>query len=351
MLLREIAYDATIPLRGPPLWLVAVVVLLGGLAAQAGVFGMPLGVILLGWVWAYAYLLLEATAEGLPAPVLSIERTNPWHEPRAFAPLLALFVAGWASNQVGSWGHTLSVAIFGVGLALLPACLALLATGVGMARAFSLPALLTVVAGLGLRYGVLLGLGLLYALVVTRLSTFLPAWVCGGVALLALYSFTAALGGALYRRRARLGFDALAAPEKAEDRAAAAAGRQADKVAEEIYALLRVRRDDEAWAVASRWLGAAPTDPLPCQWLRDRALLWSEARFADRLDDLLVSRLVARGRLGEAIAAIEANWRRGGRLARRPAAERAALEAAAARMGHVETVERLQRDAVQDERA
>lgn len=351
MLLGEIAYDATIPLRGPPLWLVAVVVLLGGFAAQAGLFGLPLGVIVLGWIWAYAFLLLEATAEGLPAPVLSIERTNPWHEPRAFAPLLALAIAGWAATHAGTWGPGLTVAILAIGLALLPACLALMATGCGVVRAFSPSSLLHVVAGLGLRYVALLGLGLLYALAITRISTFLPAWICGGFSLLALYSFTCALGGAVYRRRAHLDFDALAAPEKAENRAATQAGRKADRVAAEIYALLRVRRDDEAWAVATRWLGAAPEDPIPCQWLRDRALLWSEPRFADRLDDLLVTRLVARSRLGEAIATVEANWRRGGTLPPRRTAECAALQAAAARMGHPETAERLRRDSVQDERA
>ncbi len=349
MSLRDFAYDAVAPLRGPPLVLVLLVTPLTALAQVAGMFGVPLLAILAGWVWSYTYLIIEATAEGLDSPVLSIERTNPWHEPRALVPPLVALIAGWiASGHAPAVGTALATAVAMTSLLLLPASLALLAAGSGLARAFWPPALFAVIGGLGLRYAALLLLGGGYLAALALLWKRLPQLPVLALCQLALYSFGAALGRSLYRRRHALDLDPQAAPEQQRDRAAAHASREADAVSGSIYVQLRVRRDTEAWLAAVAWLDLTPGDPTPCRWLRDQALAWGEPRFVNRLDNLLVTRLVAAGRLGEAIGTIEGSWARGDTPGPRPIAESRALLAAATRMGHAETAARLARDLVQD---
>ena len=342
MALRDFAYDAVAPLRGPPLLLVLVVTPLAALANVAGIFGVPLLTVLAGWVWAYTFLLVEALAEGLEAPVLSIERTNPWHEPRALVPGLVMLAAGWVASGATANVATTLATVVTIGLyALLPASLALLAAGCSLWHSFWPPALLPVVTGLGVRYLGVLAVGSLYVAAIAALAPHVPLIVVLALGQLALYSFGALLGRSLFRRRDTLGLDSHAAPEHEHGRAAARTGREAEALATHLYGLLRVRRDVEAWRDAGAWLAGLPNDPTPCRWLRDRALSWGELRFADRLDGELIARLTAAARLGEAIATVEACWSRGGTLASQSAPVLAALAAAAARMGHAETAARL----------
>jgi hypothetical protein len=232
--------------------------------------------------------------------------------------------------------------------ALLPASVALLALGCGLPRALWPPALIGVATGLGTRYIVVLLVGGIYGGCLALLAYRAPSFVVIALGQLALYSFGALLGRSLHRRRDALGLDAVGAPERGEDRLAALAGRDAEALSAQLYALLRVRREVEAWNAAETWLGRSPRDPTPCRWLRDRALAWGETRFADRLDGLLLARLIAARRFGEAVATVEQCWSRGGTLASQSAPARAALVAAATRMGHEATVARLAALPVQD---
>jgi hypothetical protein len=348
MALREFAYDAIAPLRGPPLVLVLVVTPLTVLAQSASMFGLPLLMILAGWIWSYTFLIVEALAEGLQVPVLSIERTNPWHEPRALVPPLLVLAVGWVATVPAGRPQALVLIVAALLAALMPASLALLAAGCGLGRALWPPALVAVVLGLGTRYLGILLVGVIYTAALATLGRRMPALVLVAAGQLALYSFGSLLGRSLFRRREALGLDAIAAPERDHDRAAALSDREAEALATRIYGLLRVKRETEAWHDVETWLERKPADPTPCRWLRDRALAWSESRFADRLDGVLVMRLVAAGRLGEAVATVEACWSRGGTLASQSAPALAALIDAAARMGHESTAARLAQSSVQD---
>jgi len=348
MALREFAYDAIAPLRGPPLVLALVAAPLIALANSASMFGVPLLVILAGWIWSYTFLIVESLAEGLEVPVLSIERTNPWHEPRALVPPLIVLAVGWAVTGPLGGSRTLALILAALLAALLPASLALLAAGCGLGRALWPPALIDVAFGLGTRYLGILMVGGLYAATLAMLGPGIPTILLVAAGQLALYSFGELLGRSLHRRREALGLDAIAAPERGHDRAAALAAQEADALATEVYGLLRVKRETEAWRAVETWLGRTPADPTPCRWLRDRALAWGESRFADRIDGVLVSRLVAAGRLGEAVATVEACWSRGGTLASQSAPARAALLNAATRLGHAGTAARLAEVPVQD---
>lgn len=341
MSLADFVHDALAPLRGPPAWLVLVVTPLYWLAGMAGMVGIPLLAVLGGWVWTYTFLMIEATAHGLPPPVLSIEKTSPWHEPRALFPLLVALIVGWAMARLGGNASPAAiVALVALAVILMPASFAVLSIEDGIARALWPPALLRVVVGLGPRYLALLALGAVYAVLLAVLARHLPVILMAALAQFALFSCAAALGRSLYRRRDALALEAWQAPERDEQRAALAAGRRAETVATEIYGLLRAKQGAEAAARADAWLATEGASPDACRWLRDRALEWDEQRLANRLDGALLSRLVALRRLGEALAVLEGCWQRGGTPALTPA-EVDALLAVAERAGQDDAVARL----------
>jgi hypothetical protein len=300
-------------LAGPPLGLLIVTTLVLAVGDAAGMLGIPLLMIGASWMWTYAYLLVNATAHGLPLPVFAVEDANPWHEPRPLLQLALLAVAAslawWLSQLVGSWA---AVAVGGVSLLAFPASLALLAVEGEAVRAVSPVAIARVAAGLGVRYLGLLALGAGYAALVVALEPLLPRIALVALAQLLLFSLATALGAALYARRHELGLDAWHAPEHDAARDARAVERERAALAEELYGLIRARHADVAWTRAVAWLEAGGRDPAAVRWLRERALSWDEQRFADRLTEELVARLIALGRRGEALDEVEACWRRGG---------------------------------------
>jgi hypothetical protein len=325
-----------------PLALVAVTTVLLAIGNAAGMLGIPMLLVAASWIWTYAYLLVAATAHGLPLPVLAVENANPWHEPRPLLQLALLATAGslawWLDQRVGRWA---GVAIGLLTLLAFPGSLALLAIEGEAVRAASPPAIARVAAGLGARYLWLLALGAAYAALLAGLADALPRIAVLAVGQILLFSLSTALGAALYARRHVLGFDAWQAPERDAERDARAAERERAALAEELYGLIRAGRPQVAWARATAWLGRAGREPAAYRWLRDRALSWNERRFADRLGDELVARLVALGRRGEALEEVEACWRRGGRYVHGDYRDRDALEAVAGELGRSASLERL----------
>jgi len=337
-----IARGALRPLAGPPLALVAVTTVLFALAVAAGLIGLPLLLLALSWVWTYAFLLVSAVAHGLPLPVLAIESANPWHEPRPLLQLLLLAgaasLAGFLGTHLGAWA---AIGVGAFALLTLPASLALLAVEGSTARAVWPPALLRIAAGLGAHYALLLALGALYCAALAAVAPRLPPAALFALAQFLLYSLATTLGSALYARRHELGLEAWQAPEHDRERAQRSADRERAAWADAIYGLLRARRPADAWTQASAWLAQHGRDPGDLRWLRARALEWGEARFADRVGDDLVARLVALGRRGEALAEVEACWARGGTVNLPDYRDRDALEAAAREAGRDASLARL----------
>ena len=73
------------------LLLIATLTLLLSIASLAGLPGLPLMVIVLSWLFKYAYVLLDLSAEGIAEPpVLSAEMVNPVEQ----RPLMQLAICG-----------------------------------------------------------------------------------------------------------------------------------------------------------------------------------------------------------------------------------------------------------------
>ena len=327
---------------GAPLALTAVATAVLALGDAGGILGIPLLLLGASWVWTYVYLLVVATAHGQPLPVLAVEHANPWHEPR---PLLQLVLLGtmaslawWLREHVGT---SLAVAVAALSLLGFPASLALLAVEGDAVRAASPLAMARVAVGLGSRYVALLALGTVYGVVAAALAAVLPRIALLAVGQMLLYSLATALGCGIHARRHELGLDAWQAPEREAERHARAAERDREALATELYGLIRARHPEVAWTRATAWLETAGRDPAAIRWLRDRALEWGEARFADRLGEELVARLIALGRRGEALAEVEACWRRGGGYSPTDYRDRDVLEGVARELRRDAALERL----------
>ena len=334
------------PLSGPPLLLTIVVSLLGTMALFAGPFGFALASILAPWVWSYAYLLVDYTARGLPAPVLTIENTAPWHEPRPLVQIVLLAAAGylvWYLHQGGNDPGAFAAAA--IALVFFPASLAVLAVEGHVGRALWPPALLAVVHGIGLAYLVLIAIICGIAALVIALAPYLSTLFRLAVAQLGLYAIASCLGGALYERRLELGLEAWQSPEREAAKLDAGEARKRDRAAEGIYVLVRAGNHAAALTSLGVALGAAPTDPETYRWFRDRAASWQDRRIADRLTSELVSRLLILGRRGEALAEVESWWQQNGRFVPRAARDLDVLKSVATELAHPAARERLSNEA------
>jgi hypothetical protein len=145
----------------------------------------------------------------------------------------------------------------------------------------------------------------------------------------------------VHERRLELGFEPLESPEREAERAARERERQADDLAERIYGLVRAGRPEVGWSEAERWLTAGGRRTDDYVTLLARAERWDDARIAERLRRELVTRLLALGRAGDALLAIETAWRRGQRYAPRDGRELVRLVLLATDVGHAATADRL----------
>ena len=254
-LLRYLA----LPARPSGMLLIGVLTIGFGLALRARFVGIPLGLMMLFWLFAYSYVLLEHVAHGArEPPVLSIDMVNPVAAGRPLAQL-GIVVLAMALLRVlaAPLGPALLRVLEILLLLALPASIAALGIARHWWQALAPGTLWALVRGLGLSYVVLLALALLYTAALVGLYAWgLPAWLlCIGFtyAWLSLY---AAIGGALFEARAALGFEAMQAPERAELRRSAQQDQQRARFMDGIYGQARGGNHAGAWQALQRELAA-----------------------------------------------------------------------------------------------
>lgn len=111
----ELIRYLVLPLRLGSLMLIITFSILLTLAAYAGLFGIPLALILVSWASKYGFVLLDHLADGATQPpALSLEMVNPADEQR---PLLFLFLvivlfslAGLAEHWFGRGAYVATAA-------------------------------------------------------------------------------------------------------------------------------------------------------------------------------------------------------------------------------------------------
>ena len=292
-LLRYLA----LPARPSGMLLIGVLTIGFGLALRAGFVGIPLGLMMLFWLLAYSYVLLEHVAHGTrEPPVLSIEMVNPVAAARPLTQLaMVLLAAALLRSLALPLGPILLHLLELLLLLALPASIA--ASGIARHwwQALAPTTLWALARGLGASYLVLIALALLYAAALLALyAGGLPSWLlCVGFtyAWLSLY---AAIGGALFEARAALGFEAMQAPERAELRRSAQQDQHRARVMDGIYGQARGGNHAGAWQSLQRELAARGYAFEDYEWMLAGLALPELHLLAQRLAQDYLSRALGR---------------------------------------------------------
>ena len=295
------------PARGGAAGVVVVFAILLSVAAKAGLPGIPLALILISWLFKYAYVLFDHVVRGVDEPpALDINMVNPLNEQRPIAQVIILAaVAALVILTARVLGPVAGTLLAAVALLFFPASVAILGLEGNLLKAVYPVALVRMVAGLGVMYAGVLSLiaGVVLALgIAAQLSLWMPVQIAVGM--FVVLSIFSVLGGALYERRHELGLETWHSPERTAEKERQADEKQSDSVVTEAYGQVRVGAHQNAWALLQSWLasrGHAPEDYL---WVRDKVVAWPDARYADRLTQEYVDRLLAAKRDGEALDAV-----------------------------------------------
>jgi hypothetical protein len=190
------------------------------IAANGGLMGIPLAMIITSWFFKYAYILFDHTVRGFDEPpTLDIQMLNPLDEQRPLAQvvILGLIYAAvkFAQQMMGS---TVAVIIAVVAALLLPASVAILGLERNILKAAYPVAWVRMVLGLGPQYALVLSIIAGYSLLIVllgRWELWLPVQIA--IFMFCILSVFSVLGGALYERRHELGLETWASPERTEE--------------------------------------------------------------------------------------------------------------------------------------
>jgi hypothetical protein len=158
------------------------------------------------------------------------------------------------------------------------------------------------VAGLGQTYAQVLAIIAAYAALLAlthRLHLWLPVDLA--IAMFAVLSLFSMLGGALYERRDDLGLDAWHSPERTAD-----VERQEQRVKDQAtvtaaYGLVRAGAHVKAWETLQTWLTSRGHAFDEYRWVCEAVSSWPDSRYANRLTEEFVDRLLDAKRTGEAL--------------------------------------------------
>jgi len=297
----------TRPLRGGAAAVVVIFALLFTVAAHGGLLGIPLACILTSWFFKYAYILFDHTVWGYDEPpTLDIQMLNPIEEQRPLAQVVILGLI-YAAVKLAESRLNLAVAacLAAAAAFLLPASVAVLGLERNMLKALYPPALARMVRGLGLMYIVVLGVIGVFLLGMGLLLEWAP-WMPleFAIAMFGVLSVFSMLGGALYERRLELGLDARKSPERTAELERRADLRESEAKVTEAYGLMRVGSHSKAWDLLQGWLASRGKTVEDYHWLCDRLSKWSDARYANRMTEEYVDRLLALKQDGPALDAV-----------------------------------------------
>ena len=297
----------TRPARGGAAGVVVVFVVLLTVADHAGLFGIPLALILLSWFFKYAYILFDHVVRGFDEPpTLDIEMVNPVNEQRPLAQLAIVGVVfGGVKLALVTFPMAVGVCLAVVSALVLPASVAVLGLEGNILKAIYPVAIARLIAGLGIMYAVVLGLiaGYMAAIgLLARLGLWLPLELI--LVLFAVLSIFSALGGAVYERRHELGLETWHSPERTAEKQRIAELRQSEHIVTEAYGQVRVGAHAKAWEMLQAWLGSRGHSMEDYRWLCERVSPWPDPRYANRLTEEHVDRLLALSRSGEALDAV-----------------------------------------------
>jgi hypothetical protein len=283
-----------LPLNTAPLLLIVIFSLALSAAAYAGLFGVPLALILASWYLKYSFAILDAATVGAAEPpVLSVEMINPLGERRSLVLLAIVVFVFFASGAARYWFGDLGAAVVGV-LAFLavPGIIAIQGFTGSIVQSLNPRIWLGTVRQLGTDYLRLLagiaGVCVLAGLVLQLPLTFAIAGVlyCG----LAIQGL---IGGLLFEHRRDDWFDEANLPIRSVSGEDPHLEKTRDLFIDALYAEWRNGAHQNAWrdVVAQYEKSDEPLEEM--RWIYRRIAIWPDPGLANRLAQELVPRLLA----------------------------------------------------------
>lgn len=292
------------PARGGAAGVLIVFAVLFWVAANAGLTGIPLAVILTSWFFKYAYILFDHTVRGFDEPpALDIQMLNPFDEQRPLAQVaivaLIYFAVSFAQRMLGSTAATVITVLV---LLLLPASVAILGLEGNVLKAANPVAWVRMVMRLGPMYILVLAIIGGYTLLIVLLGKW-DLWLLVQIAIFmfCILSIFSVLGGALYERRHELELETYASPERTEDLRRNQDLRRSEKEVMDAYGQMRAGSHIDAWQRLQTWLAGRGNSPHDYRWLCGRVITWGDSRYLTRLTQDYVDRLLLLKRTGEAL--------------------------------------------------
>jgi hypothetical protein len=293
------------PLKTAPLLMIGIFCVLLWLAAQAGLFGLPLTFVLLTGFFNYAYVILERIAVGADEPpVLAIEMMNPVSSSKVLVLLGIAVGAATLSYTLASQSTALGLAAATISVVMLPALIAAQAASDNALQAFNIAGAYGLIVRTGAHYA-----GLVLLFVVINCAGYfaiaqvgLPLIVSVAVFMYAWLTAFAAIGYLLREYRSELGLDEIQADETIADQGAArSAHRASEQTIDRLYAQWRGGAYANALqSVAEEIAGSA--DPLATsEWLHQRTSQWPDKRLSCHIARPLLRQLLDAGRTGAAL--------------------------------------------------
>jgi hypothetical protein len=319
-----------LPLRTAPLVLIVLFSLMLTLAVHAGIFGVPLFLMIGSWFLKYGFALLDNVIEGRrDVPVISAEIVNPFQQRPLwlfFLLILFYFLTALLQPWIGSFAVT-GLRIFL--LALVPSMVASMSITGRFVEALNPITVFGTIARIPVAYGALLvTIGGLWFVAIEllqavgdsaaghlQLESLLPQQifflvgthgVIAGLFGLMLFMYLwlamfACIGGTIFERRRELAIDPAGSPERAAARIDAEVERQRDKTMERIFAELRGGALGNAGATVRKIIEQSSQPIEECRWLYVRATLLADQRLANYLAQLSIPRLLSARATGEAL--------------------------------------------------
>jgi hypothetical protein len=266
--------------------------------------GIPAIFILTSWFFKYAYILFDHTVWGYEEPpTLDIQMLNPLNEQRPLAQVVILGLIYAAVKFTGStWGAAPAMMLIALAAFVFPASVAVLGLERNILLAIYPVAIARMIRGLGWVYFLVLlvigayafGIGMLM-----RWVSFLPLELA--LAMFGILSVFSVLGGALYERRNELGLETRRSPERTAELARRVEERENHTLVTGAYGLMRAGSHTKAWMLLQDWLASRGHAIADYHWLCEHVAHWHDSRYANRLTEDYLEKLVVLKEYGRAL--------------------------------------------------
>jgi hypothetical protein len=286
------------PAHATVLVFIAVVSLGLTMAQYSSFYGVPLALMLLSWLFNYAFVLLEALANGArEPPVLAVEMLNPLNEWRPIFQLFLLIII--ASLLALVWRRVDVALAIALGLAAfiaLPASTGALAVASSVWQCVHPLVLWHIVRALGVSYLAIVACVLGYGALIAWLqhTHWLPGWVVNAISVFAWLSVFAVIGGSLFEHRAALGHEAIDSPELRAARRQFEIDRERGRFLDKVHAQARSGNLAGAWHTVEDELAVQQHAFEYYDWLLDRLGDREDLRLAARLAQDYIARALGR---------------------------------------------------------